>query len=94
MQNASGGRRLLSPPIAKFMRDSHRFNMIVLVWEAVLPRLEGGGGYPQMAMQPIYHNFPLHPLPDRLVFTPTRDKDGNLRATNRLLNIVREQRER
>ena len=88
------GRRVLGPPISRFMRNSHRFGMIVLNWEDIIPRIPGGGGYPKWTMQPIYSHVARHPLPDTSHFIPTRDADGQARPCRRLIMIVRDYRDR
>jgi hypothetical protein len=71
---------------SKFMSRSRRINLLVLVWEDVLPFMHGG--FAHMWLRPGYNNVPHHGIPDLTVFTLKADRDGKLRAAFSLLDRI------
>jgi hypothetical protein len=60
MQSESDAFPIFNEVFVEFMKRSRRFNVIVLVWEKVIPLL--GGGIPTMSSRACFNNRPRHPF--------------------------------
>jgi len=75
--------------ITHFVLRSKRFNAIVLVWEEVVPFLDGG--FPTVAMRPCYNNIARHPFTWMELFTPVA-RDGKISLAESLLEKLESHR--
>jgi hypothetical protein len=87
MNDEVGAQAEFNKAIDGFLRRSSRFNAIVLVWEMVIPFLDGG--FTQMTMWPCYNNFPRHPFGGMQLFTPIKSVDGHIRLAHSFLDDLK-----
>ena len=92
MERRSFAILILDAAIRRFFLKSRRYNMIVLVWEAISTTPEGG--VPHMYIQPVFNNRARLKIPDRTVFTLKRNNWGITRNSKSVLDSLRSYRMR
>jgi hypothetical protein len=87
MNDTAGAQAEFNKAIDEFLHRSSRFNAIVLVWEMVIPFMDGG--FPQMTMWACYNNFPRHPFGGMQLFTDRKSVDGQIRMAHSFLDDLK-----
>jgi hypothetical protein len=72
MRDEEAAAPIFGEAVEKFLRRSQRFNIIVILFEEVIPFLNGG--FPTLWMKPVYNNRPRHIIPEVEAFTNGRGR--------------------
>ena len=89
MRNQKRAHDVFTVAFNNFCLRSKRFNGFVLVWEEVVPVLEGG--FPAFTMQACYNNIARIPFLRTELFTPL-PRDGKIRIARSLLESLENHR--
>ena len=76
MRNPIESQAIFSEAYVEFFKKSHRFNAVVLVWEKLVPAVDGA--FTGMSMWPCYNNSPRNPYSRLDLLGPTRAPDGRV----------------
>ncbi len=73
MRHEAKSSDVLTEAVVEFIKRSKRFNIIVFVWEEVIPFMTGG--FPILSMRACFNEMPRHRFEPRHLFEPQQRPD-------------------
>lgn len=90
MRDEAANMAILNEAINAFAHRSPRFNAFVLVWEEVIPFVNGG--WPTLTARACYHTRPRHLFERIDLFTPIPSESGEIKVAHSFLDRIKAER--